>query len=199
MRKIVSLVVAVFVLGILGVPSAAAHPSITFYGKTIFVDTSRAGQLPVNKAIADWNAGLRAGTLAPTNICNGPGCIHVVEVSNGPTFLCTNPYECGSSGGRTDGSCTVEVDRSAIQDLPRRQFGNANVNIKAFLEHGLGHVITGTWPTDGSMGFDCAGLGHDTRCTSIMQSPFGLCGVIPAKPDAINYAEADALIAAYTP
>jgi hypothetical protein len=114
-------------------------------------------------------------------------------VFNGPTFLCSNPWGCGSSGGLRDGSCTVEVDRNRILQLDRRQYGNPRDVVQTVTIHEMGHVITGVWLTDGSMGFDCVGLSHDTRCTSVMQNPLGLCGPIPKVPDAINFAEASAL------
>jgi hypothetical protein len=192
-RLILTTLALVFVLAeLVGLPSAAqARPSPT--GTVVLVDVSRAGQLPATKAIAAWNAGLTAAQLVKTDSCTGPGCIHLVEVFDGPTFLCSNPWGCGSSGGLRDGSCTVEVDRGAILQLNRRQYGNPRDVVQTVTVHELGHVLTGVWPTDGSIGFDCVGLAHTTECDSVMQNPLGLCGAIPKVPSSLDYARANAL------
>lgn len=198
MRKLILtlLAVAVASLGTVGTAHAAKpHPPLSGV-PIVQVDTTEAGRLPVSKAISSWNAGLTAFQLEASAGCSGPRCIHVREVFDGPTFLCTNPYECGSSGGLRDGSCTVEVDRGNVTSLPR-YYGQPQSLVLAFLMHGMGHAITGTWSTDGSMGFDCNGLSHDNRGSSVMCSP---APYHPATvPDAQNYAEADAAFRALYP
>lgn len=198
MRRLPAAILAALLLLVLAPTTvdAKGKPPPVPSGPVVLVDTSQAGRLPVTKAISAWNAGLTTFQLQATDSCIGPRCIHVREVFDGPTFLCTNPYECGSSGGLRDGSCTVEVDRSNIADLPR-YYGQPQSLVLAFLMHGMGHAITGTWSTDGSMGFDCNGLSHDNRGTSVMCNPLPYD---PATvPDAQNYAEAAAAFLALYP